>query len=90
MHESQPLTEKATLKIYFYPFLFAFYPVLFLYLRNIREVLFVRIIPALGVSLAIAIIAWLLTRMITREHSKRSLLLFFFLLLFYFYGLYDI
>jgi hypothetical protein len=88
VHESHSLAEKTTRKKYIYPFLFALYPVLFLYLHNIREVLPVRLLPALGVSLAIAIVFWLLTRIATRQLGKRSLLLFFFLMLFHFYGLY--
>jgi len=88
MYKSQPLPTETIHKKYIYPFLFALYPALFLYLRNIREVLPGRVLPALGVSLTIAIVFWLLTRIVARQHGKRSLLLFFFLLLFHFYGLY--
>jgi hypothetical protein len=88
MRKSQPLIEETIQKKYVYPFFFALYPVLFLYLRNIREVLPVRVLPALSISLAIAIIFWLITRIASRQHGKRSLLLFLFLLLFHFYGIY--
>lgn len=88
MRKSQPLIEETIHKKYVYPFFFALYPVLFLYLRNIREVLPVKVLPALCASLSIAIIFWCLTRIASRQHGKRSLLLFFFLLLFHSYGLY--
>ncbi len=88
VQKSQSSKTETANKKYGYPFLFALYPPLFLYLHNIREVQVVRIFPALGVSLAIAIAFWLLTRMAARNHGKRSLLLFLFLLLFHFYGLY--
>ncbi len=71
-----------------YPFLFSFYPVLFLYLRNIREVRLVQVFWAAVISFAIAVACWFLTRLLSRQRSKRSLLLFLFLLLFHFYGLY--
>ena len=88
MQRSQPLTAETIRKRYIYPFLFALYPVLSLYLRNIREVMPARVLPALGISLAIAIVCWPVTGMATRRDGKRSLLLFFFLVLFHFYGVY--
>jgi hypothetical protein len=63
-------------KNHIYPFLFALFPVLFLYLRNIREVLPARVLPALGVSLACAIVFWLLTRIATSQPGKWVLLHF--------------
>jgi hypothetical protein len=88
VQRSQPLTAETPRKRYIYPFLFALYPVLSLYLRNIREVMPARVLPALGVSLAIAIVVWPVTGMAARRDGKRSLLLFFFLVLFHFYGVY--
>jgi len=71
-----------------YPFLFALYPVLFLYLRNVREVLPLQALAALGVSLLVALLAWMLTRLLVGHAGKRSLLLFLFLLFFHGYGVY--
>jgi hypothetical protein len=88
VQRSQPLAAETARKKYIYPFLFALYPALSLYLRNIREVLPERVLPALGVSLAIAIVFWLLTGIATRQNGKRSLLLFFFLVFFHCYGVY--
>ena len=80
-------TEKIQ-KTYLYPFLFACYPVLFLYLRNIREVLPVQALKALGVSLAIAALFWIVLRLAVRQPGKRTLLLFLILLFFHAYGFY--
>lgn len=88
MRKLQSLLTETIPNKHVYPFLFALYPSLFLYLRNIHEVLPARLFPVLGVSLVIAIVFWLLTRIATRQHGKRSLLLFLFLLLFHSYGLY--
>jgi hypothetical protein len=74
-------------KKYCYPFLFALYPVLFLYRHNIREVSLARVFPALAVALAIAAVFWLLSGWLVCAPGKRSLLLFLFLLLFHFYGM---
>ena len=71
-----------------YPFLFASYPVLFLYLRNIREVQPQQALAALGVSLLVAFLAWMLTRLLVGRAGKRPLLLFLFLLFFHGYGVY--
>lgn len=88
MQEAQPQGSEKADKAYIYPFLFSLYPVLFLYSRNIREVLPIQVLQALGISLAIAIAFWLLAGVVERSPGKRSLLLFLFLLLFHFYGLY--
>jgi len=71
-----------------YPFLFSLYPVLFLYLRNIREVALIQALWAAAASLGIAGAGWFLTRLFSGHHEKRALILFLFLLLFHFYGLY--
>lgn len=79
---------KGSSRGWLYPFLFALYPVLFLYLRNIREVAPVQALLAATASLGIALGYWLLTRLFTRRTDQRALLLFLFLLLFHFFGLY--
>lgn len=73
-------------KKYFYPFLFALYPVFFLYRHNIREVPPARVFPALAVALAIAFGFWLPARLAARSAGKRALLLFMSLALFHSYG----
>lgn len=71
-----------------YPFLFSLYPVLHLFLRNIREVPWAQALWAAAASLGIALAFWPLTKLVSRRPEKRSLALFIFLLLFQFYGLY--
>ncbi len=71
-----------------YPFLFSLYPVLFLYLRNIREVPWPQALGAATVSLGIALALWPFTRIVAAGAQKRALALFLFLLLFHSYGLY--
>lgn len=73
---------------FLYPFLFSLYPVLFLYLRNIRELDLYHVLWASAASLGIASAGWFLTRIFSESLEKRALLLFLFLLLFHFYGLY--
>ncbi len=75
-------------KVPAYPFLFSLYPVLFLYLRNIREVPWPQALLAAAASLAIAIILWPATRLVAAGAHKRALALFLFLLLFHAYGSY--
>jgi hypothetical protein len=91
MQGSPPPRSGKTDKAYIYPFLFSLYPVLFLYLRNIREVLPAQALLALGVALAIAVFFWIVLRWTVRLPGQRSLLLFLFLLLFHGYGFcYDL
>jgi len=71
-----------------YPFLFSLYPVLFLYLRNIREVHWIDGLWAAAVSLGMALALWPCTRFFATEAEKRALALFLFLLLFHSYGLF--
>jgi hypothetical protein len=80
--------ETTRRKLVFYPFLFSLYPVLFLYLHNIREVLWTQALWAAAASLGIAVAFWLATRLFSGRPEKRALLLFIFILLFHFYGLY--
>ncbi len=72
-----------------YPFIFSLYPVLFLYLHNIREVPWPDPLWAGIASLGIALVLWPFTRLFSRQAQKRALLLFLFLLLFHSYGLYH-
>jgi hypothetical protein len=79
-----PAGRKAPL----YPFLFSLYPVLFLYLHNIREVAWTQALLAAAAALAIAIILWPATRFVAGGTEKRALASFLFLLLFHSYGSY--
>jgi len=78
--------EKARARLY--PFLFAVYPVLFLYRHNIREVPAHEALAAAAVCLAIAIVSYWVLKAFTVDAERRPLLLFLFLLLFHSYGLY--
>lgn len=71
-----------------YPFLFSIYPVLHLYLRNIREVQLTQVFWAVAVSLAIAGAGWFMTGIFSSHRNKRALALIIFIALFHFYGLY--
>lgn len=75
-------------KVPLYPFLFSLYPVLFLYLHNIREVAWTQALLAAAVALVIAVALWPATRFVAAGAQKRALALFLFLLLFHFYGSY--
>lgn len=71
-----------------YPFCFSLYPVLFLYLHNIREVPWTQALLAAAAALAIAMALWPATRFVAGGAQKRALALFLFLLLFHSYGSY--
>ncbi|MCU0235848.1 MAG: LTA synthase family protein [Acidobacteria bacterium] len=75
-------------RLLLYPFLFSLYPVLHLYLRNIREVSWAQALWAAIAALGIGFAAWPLTRLVSARLEKRALALFLFLVLFHFYGLY--
>jgi hypothetical protein len=75
---------------FLYPFFFCLYPVLFLYLRNIREVELYQALWASAASLGITLAGWFLTRIFAERLEKRALALFLFLVLFHFYGLYYV
>jgi len=91
MTEAEPRREAgaaAAGRGFLYPFFFSLYPILFLYLRNIREVTIYQALWASAASLGITIAGWFLTRIFSERLEKRALVLFLFLLLFHFYGLY--
>lgn len=69
-----------------HPFLFAIFPVLFLYSRNIGEV-FVKwtLVPA-GITLVSTVLLWLVLVFLCKEKNRAGLLLSLFLAYFFSYG----
>ncbi len=68
------------------PLLFAIYPILFLYSRNMDEIAFSETFPLLCGSALFSIILWSALSLLTRSKAKASLCLSIFLLLFFSYG----
>ena len=69
-----------------YPFLFAAFPIIFLYAYNIAETDFRQTLLPLVLSLAGASILWFLLLLILRDKFKAGLSTFLFLVLFFSYG----
>ena len=58
-------------KVVFYPFLFALYPILFLYTHNIREVPILHILLPTALSLACAALVWyVIGRFVADKYKK--------------------
>jgi len=88
MKKASPAAMATVRKARIYPFLFSAYPVLFLYLKNIREVLPIQALLALAISLCVAGFFWIVLQLAVRRTGKRALLLFLIVLIFHSYGLY--
>lgn len=71
--------------IVFHPFLFALFPILFLFSRNIGPITF-RLISIMAVSICFTYILWILSGPILRDKNKRGIIITLFLLLFFSYG----
>ncbi len=59
----------------FHPFLFALYPVLFLYAQNADLLLWTELIAPLGVMLALVVILWFGLGLLVKDHTKLALLI---------------
>jgi hypothetical protein len=70
----------------FHPFLFALYPILFLYSFNISQIPTAQIVAPITITLIITILLWFGLTFILKDKKKAGLLLFLFLLLFFTYG----
>jgi len=73
-------------KIAFYPFLFAIFPVIFLYSHNIDEVSFNTIFIPLFFSLSIMLLFWLIFILSIKNKQKAALLTFLLVFAFFSYG----
>ncbi|RJQ56197.1 MAG: hypothetical protein C4526_02060 [Nitrospiraceae bacterium] len=70
-----------------HPFLFALYPVLFLYSHNINEIISIKVpVISAAVILLFAILFFLLLNLFLRETRKSGILISFFFLFFFSYG----
>ncbi len=72
-------------KVVFYPFLFALYPILFLYTHNIREVPILHILLPTALSLACAALVWYVIGRFVADKYKKGVILLLFLLIFFYY-----
>lgn len=80
---------KKTLIIH--PYLFAVFPVLFLYSHNIEQLTFSDTLFPMGILLGSVILIVLFSRIIFKNYQKAGLIISFFLILFYTYGhVYDV
>ena len=69
-----------------HPFLFAVFPILFLYSHNIIETPAKQILIPIGASLILALVLWAFLTLILRDMLKAGLATTIFLLSFFFYG----
>jgi hypothetical protein len=77
--------------VVFYPPLFAAFPILFLYAYNISETSMSEVWLPLVISVAAALVLWVVLSLILRSLSKAGLATAMFLLFFFSYGhLYDV
>ena len=74
-----------------YPFLFAVFPILFLFAHNVEEqVLFSEILAPTAIVLGFTLLLLLLFRLILRDSKKAGIVVSIFLILFFSYGhVYD-
>ena len=69
-----------------HPFLFAIYPVLFLYSHNIHQISFPEILAPAAIVSVFTLFMVLLLRRILRDNHKADIVVSFFLILFFSYG----
>ena len=70
----------------FHVFLFAIYPILFLYANNLGEVESVEIIRPLCVVLVLTLVLLVILRLIFKDYKLASVITSFFWILLFFYG----
>lgn len=70
----------------FYPFLFAIFPLIFIFANNIEEVYFSEIIIPLVIMLGTTFLLFLLVKIIFKDAYKAGLVVFLFLVFFFSYG----
>jgi hypothetical protein len=72
--------------IILYPFLFAIYPVVFLFAHNIEEVPITHFFLPLTAAFLMSVLLWFLLGFYIKDKIKRALALFFFFFIFYTYS----
>jgi hypothetical protein len=72
--------------VIFYPFLFAAYPLLFLYAHNVSEMSVSQVVMPAVVSVLVAFLLWMLLGLILKDVSKAALATSLVLFFFFFYG----
>ena len=70
----------------FHPFLFAIFPVLFLFAYNIDEVLATDLLLPILAVIALTLIVFFSLRLVTKSYTKIGIITFYFLILFFAYG----
>jgi hypothetical protein len=74
-----------------YIYLFAVYPILFLYYQNINEVAFGEVLCPMAIAVAFTMILWFCLRLIFKNKEKRAfVILLILLVIFYYKLLYDL
>ena len=74
------------LKNFIHPFLFAIFPILFIFAYNIEEVTAIDLVAPILVVLAGTVVLMLLLRLITKSYGKAAIITSLSLLLFFSYG----
>lgn len=69
-----------------HPFLFAVYPVLFLFAHNIGELSFNVLIPPVVIILCFSLLSWSILNFVLKDSQKSGFIVSLFLLLFFSYG----
>lgn len=74
-------------KIYMFPFLFALYPILFLYSYNVKELLLSDLVLPVILSLILTLAIVLILKFFIKNHEKASIITTLLILTFSFYGM---
>jgi len=69
-----------------HPFLFALYPVLFLFAKNVEHFLLNEIFIPVAITIGFALLSWSLLSLVLKNKKKAGLLVSLFLFLFFSYG----
>ncbi len=72
-------------RLIFHPFLFAIFPVLFLFAQNIEQLSLSQLIAPVAAVLLISLISWSLFRLVIRDPAKSGMAAALFLILFFSY-----
>jgi tetratricopeptide (TPR) repeat protein len=69
-----------------HPFLFAAYPILFLFAANMGELTWRTLVTPLAISICFSLLAWFFLRVVLKNSQKSGAIVSLFLLLFFSYG----
>lgn len=73
-------------KFIFYPYLFAVFPVLFLYAYNIKETRISQALPALAITLIFFLLSWGIFLLVMKDKARAGIVTSVFILFFFSYG----